>query len=712
VRPFWGAVAGALLALPLCTAADSGSSRTVVIVCEGLRLEDLRDPRLPALRALASDSAVGLLNTASGRGADRVARMVALATGTREGAEASDAWVLLAGEPAEGTSAGVVLRRRSGADWRESLARSGVATKSALVHLGIGSLARRRTLSLTPASAAAREHRPAPMVVAGDAPAGSPGRAAAMLAMAEDGVAPALLWAREMDRRRDDARVGARIGDALAAHSGSAVVVVGAELPRARALARLEGCLGALAAPSARTTRVLLVAPTPPTPDRLSVAVLRDGGGAGLMTSATTRTEGLAAIVDVAPSLRAWLDLPPSGHAAGHPLQRAPHSRPDLALAWLDAKVASNAEALEPVFVVLGALAAVVGFGVLAALLRGRSPGVAGAWALLWLVQTPLALLLVAPLPGGPPAVVLAEVVGWMALLAAFVGWVAARGARLAPVQVRAGLCWSAALLAGALAVDAVTGQRLTKFSLLSSYQLQGIRFYGIGNEYAGCLIGLALLWAFLARMRVRRAAVLVTTVAVVLGWPSFGANAGGAAAAVAGGVTALWALGGRRVGWRAASAAALAGVASATALAVADAALAARGASATHLGDAVTAYREGGMGALVAIASRKVLMNAQIAIAPGALVATGGVVIFGLLASRTGRPLLERLVRAEPEWGRALPVAAVASAAALAFNDSGVVPALFVCGAVLVPGLALACVLGEDRRTTVEPPDAPEAPA
>ena len=48
---------------------------------------------------------------------------------------------------------------------------------------------------------------------------------------------------------------------------------------------------------------------------------------------------------------------------------------------------------------------------------------------------------------------------------------------------------------------DGLTGTTLVSQSVLSAYALAGIRFYGIGNEYMGLLLGGALLAAATTRM-------------------------------------------------------------------------------------------------------------------------------------------------------------------------------------------------------------------
>src|SRR2546423_13920266 len=59
-----------------------------------------------------------------------------------------------------------------------------------------------------------------------------------------------------------------------------------------------------------------------------------------------------------------------------------------------------------------------------------------------------------------------------------------------------------AAFTAAAIMADCLAGQPLMKLALFSFGQLKGIRFYGIGNEYMGTLVGVTLAVAFLTNSR------------------------------------------------------------------------------------------------------------------------------------------------------------------------------------------------------------------
>jgi len=105
-------------------------------------------------------------------------------------------------------------------------------------------------------------------------------------------------------------------------------------------------------------------------------------------------------------------------------------------------------------------------------------------------------------------------------------------------------LPWLIALITSlVIVVDTLTGGRLNGGSMLSGFQVRGLRFYGIGNECMGILIGMTLLAVLWVRQRMRGdrfrfsgsllLLAYMALVVAVLGLPSLGADVGGAITAV-----------------------------------------------------------------------------------------------------------------------------------------------------------------------------------
>ncbi|MCX6377440.1 MAG: hypothetical protein NTU88_15625, partial [Armatimonadetes bacterium] len=113
---------------------------------------------------------------------------------------------------------------------------------------------------------------------------------------------------------------------------------------------------------------------------------------------------------------------------------------------------------------------------------------------------------------------------------------------------------------------DTLTGARLLRWSIISCDQIMGFRYYGIGNEYVGILIGASLMFPILflrssslkaakdSEVRAIREATSwlmaawFAFVAFVIGYPGLGANVGGLITAVATFGVALMVLNGVRV--------------------------------------------------------------------------------------------------------------------------------------------------------------------
>jgi hypothetical protein len=276
-------------------------------------------------------------------------------------------------------------------------------------------------------------------------------------------------------------------------------------------------------------------------------------------------------------------------------------------------------------------------------------------------------------------------------------------------------------LSAALVILDALAGAPLGKFSPLGYSPVIGARFYGIGNEYMGVVVGgTLLLWAFLneprpgckphsllvdlsrsagrmrragptahsrraepasSRARTTVATILILMAAVALGIPTVGANVGGAlAAAVA--FSAAWAY--SRRGVRVRGVLFIAGALIVTiALLVASSFVF----PSFHLAGAVRRALAGDWNAVASIAWRKIAVNLKLlryTIWSDVLLVM--VVVFPALMLHPPGVLAAALRRSKP-YDAAVAGAAIGAVAALLFNDSGVVAAATL---LLAPALAL----------------------
>jgi hypothetical protein len=415
--------------------------------------------------------------------------------------------------------------------------------------------------------------------------------------------------------------------------------------------------------------------------DRLT-PVLAWGRGVppGLLLTRTTRTPGLVANIDVAPTVLAWLEV---SHApmGGHPMRVRPWAKGESPadLLALSHRVTLNRKALYPLLVGLGAIAILTLALILGALAWPTPRRRATARvALLTVAASPLALLGV---PGlGPPSVLASASLtfAYAAALAVAAnllsGWMLRRGRPLSPLLVL--YLMTVAALIGDLAL----GGRAIAASVLSDYALAGFRFYGIGNEYAGVLVGMTAVgisWSVEAFPALRRGLPgLFLLIGAFIGLPALGANLGGAVtAAAAFAVTLrLFAPKGRLV-W---TLCLLVGLMLLVALLLILLDAVQPEEQRTHIGQLAERLLDGtsGGGAVVLaeVARRKSVMNLHLITGPIALWVLAAVVPLLILGYHGTRRRLSTLLARRSAFRAGVVGAAAGGAVGLVVNDSGIV--------------------------------------
>ncbi len=259
-----------------------------------------------------------------------------------------------------------------------------------------------------------------------------------------------------------------------------------------------------------------------------------------ILVSDTTRRNGIVANHDVAPSLLREFGIDTPRGMIGMPMRSEPMERQTL---WLQDQL----EKIRRVYLLRPKLLYAFVFYEIAVLLIGLLAALIGwRWRKsdLWLTA-PLMSLLVSPplmlatgwLSGSPIAV----------MAAAFVIGVIGMSLLVSRLPLFAALALVSAATVVLLLLDGVTGARAMKFSVLGYDPMIGARYYGIGNEFMGVLIGAAVLASsVLLQKRAWRhaekpftpaikvaAAGAYALISVYLAAPFLGTNAGGAITAV-----------------------------------------------------------------------------------------------------------------------------------------------------------------------------------
>jgi hypothetical protein len=235
------------------------------------------------------------------------------------------------------------------------------------------------------------------------------------------------------------------------------------------------------------------------------------------LTSDTTRRDGIVSNVDVAPTILDFLGVPIPEEMTGSPIRIEGEPPVRLHQRYLQYRRIHAPVGLVALAVVLVTLFASV--GVLFA--RRRAPAnVVRALGFLALVSVALpAVMLTSSLL---PRLTYSVVLPTLAVAAVLVTIVAGRWGRgdpAATVAIVAGLGM------GVVILDGVLGWPAMLMPLLGDSALEGVRFYGMGNAYAGVYMAGAILLS--ARIPPIAGMGLLLATGLLAGLPGFGAELG-----------------------------------------------------------------------------------------------------------------------------------------------------------------------------------------
>lgn len=426
---------------------------------------------------------------------------------------------------------------------------------------------------------------------------------------------------------------------------------------------QMEKAIGSL---NPERDRVLILG-LPPSGEKLAPVIAAGSGlSAGILTSSTTRTRGLISDVDIAPTLLGWHGV--ALRAGEHPIRVIQEDNAFVAVQQVARQYRWNMQGLIPI----GALQAIGGLLAVFATLGTIRRRTASRRAKL-LLSVAIGTLL--SLPAGTvlapyfPAGVFWQYVGAMVLSAVSLSFWAHWGIWEEPYRAYIRACALSVLV---ILVDGVSGQHGIKSSMYSAYALSGIRFYGIGNEMMGVLIGCALAWGLYGLGEVSRA-LLWTVVAIVLAMPAWGANLGGLLTTVTG-LGCAWEI--TRAKGKALSVRSIRWLGIAVLSAVVIMWIDSLSASPSHVGEAWLRWRAEGWQAVVDTLASKLALTGRVLTSPfawGVLVAIG-LALWAMARSGTLKSLGNGWRSENTAW-------LVCILSAFVFNDSGFVPAAAILG-------------------------------
>jgi len=268
--------------------------------------------------------------------------------------------------------------------------------------------------------------------------------------------------------------------------------------------------------------------------DRLTPLIIYEGDDTGqVFYSQTTRRDGVVGNVDVGPTVLSYFDLT-TDKMTGKVLQSIPQQDNLDYIHNLNKRIVNTSTQRYRVLYSFAVYQIIT--SILALILIMFKNTLSAKWhkyilfALVGNMAAPFTLLLM-PLFGITNIVITYLLLISITVIVISAVHLISKGNSLNVILYTMGL-----LVLGLL-FDVVSGQNLIKNSLLGYDPIIGARYYGIGNEYTGILIGavLVLTTVFMEKYRVNKYVPIIFygLVIIIVGFPRFGANVGGTITAV-----------------------------------------------------------------------------------------------------------------------------------------------------------------------------------
>ncbi len=566
--------AGLLLFIFLLTPAFTGEGeaaggKVVVVSVDRLSLDVLLDgaSRLENLNTLLDEGGLGLMNVVTGGGLSSENAYATLGAGTRALGGANAQLGFHQEEKYYQDRAAVAFQRHYGIPPREDV-----------VHLGLAETVRAnqaRPYRVVPgALGEALKEAGKSRAILGNADTGSPRRQSALFLMDAQGNVGSGQVSAELLLDDSLFPFGHRLDTQVLAplfreyHNEADLLLVDwgdfYRLQEYReyltperqkelleeSLAELDLFVGVVLEELLPGTLLIFLSPTPPREDwgtgRMLAPVIVRGGRAecGLLTSATTRRQGIISNLDIPATILDHLQVEKPYYMLGRPIVSVPYFDGGEFLSRRLIEIARVYQQRPPVIQMYISLQVITVLVVLLGILGRFRRALLFRPVMLSLLLVPLVLLFLPLLPPWPLPATLLTIYGSAFLLGALL---------YKFLDYRISLLVIGLATSLALGLDLLAGSPFMQRSFLGYDPVLGARYYGIGNEYMGALVGSTLLFSALilqffpsARKRVWfPLALYFLGVVILLAMPVLGANFGGTLTILAAGilmvVTLFW---------------------------------------------------------------------------------------------------------------------------------------------------------------------------
>ncbi len=462
--------------------------------------------------------------------------------------------------------------------------------------------------------------------------------------------------------------------------------------------------------------RIMIVSPTPrgnnlyTTNYVTPVIMLGAGIEPGLLTSPSTRRPGIIKNYDLASTVLNHFNIQTQNVTSGRPLQFITDDG-EKALAGLGSlyqELELNYQTRPPAlrYYVLAQLVLVI-LSLAAILIPGRKALLLALKPLLLTVMSvPLALLLVPLLPHTNIGIMVAQLIAVTVGITTLIHlWLRNYNNELDPfifISLLTSIC---------ILVDLMLGAPLQKNSLLGYDPIVGARFYGLGNEYMGILLGATIIGttALATRLSLNRKIMLPAIGAYylltlyIIAAPQLGTNVGGSIAGAGSFLVTMLLLAG--VQFNIQMVLKIAGAVGLAFLSLVFYDLSRPVESQSHIGRAAELIAKGGPAEIFNIINRKLSMNLKLLrYTIWSRVFLASLFTLAILFYRPVGVMQSLNVR-HPELYRGFIGVVIASLLALVFNDSGVVAAAtaMIFGAPPLLYLVIRTLVGRDEKELVK---------